>query len=224
MTMFLAFSSGCGIKETRMGMIENHTIIMRRRLQTAALTLFILTVGVFARAEDAPGLRDAVVMVIRHAEKPENENELSAEGVERAKAYVHYFYTLQADGRALKPDSLFATHDSKKSSRPRLTLEPLGNALNVPVDTTFKNKDAEGLARELESTPHGTNILVCLHHEKIPDFLQALGADPAVLLPEGKWPDNVYGWLIELHYDHQGRLEPAACKRVNEGLRPGDSP
>ena len=160
--------------------------------------------------------------MIRHAEKSESGNDLSPEGVERAKAYVQYFETLQVDARPLKLDSLFAARDSKHSNRPRLTLEPLSRALNVPLDCNFKDKAPETLARELESKSHGTNILICWHHEKIPDLLRDLGADPGVLLPGGEWPGSVYGWLIELRYDHQGRLEPAECKRINEALRPGD--
>ena len=189
---------------------------------TAALILFILTVCQTAPAEDAAGLKDAVVLVIRHAEKSESGNDLSPEGVERAKAYVQYFETLQVDGRPLKLDGLFAARDSKHSNRPRLTLEPLSRALSVPLDCNFKDKAPETLARELESKPHGTNILICWLHEKISDLLRDLGADPGVLLPGGEWPGSVYGWLIELRYDHEGRLEPAECKRINEALRPGD--
>jgi hypothetical protein len=193
------------------------------RMRTiAALIFFVLIACRTASAEDAPGLKDAVVLVIRHGEKPENGSELSAEGMARAGAYVHYFETFQVDGKPVRLDSLFATRDSKSSNRPRLTLEPLGHALNLPVNCNFKNKEPATLARELQSTPHGTNILICWHHEKIPDLLRDLGADPGALLPEGKWPVGVYGWVIELRYDHQGRLEPAECKRINEALRPGD--
>jgi hypothetical protein len=160
--------------------------------------------------------------VIRHAEKPAVGSDLSPEGVARAEAYVHYFETFQVDSRPLKLDSLFAARDSKNSNRPRLTLEPLSRALNIPLDCSFKNKAPDVLARELESRPHGTNILICWHHDKIPDLLRDLGADPAALLPEGKWPGHVYGWVIELRFDHQGRFEPAQSKRINEALRPGD--
>ena len=190
---------------------------------TAALILFILTVCRTAPAQDAAGLKDAVVLVIRHAEKPESGSDLSPAGVERAKAYVHYFETFQVDARPLKLDSLFAARDSKHSNRPRLTLEPLSRALNLPLDCNFKDKEPETLALELESKPHGTNILICWHHEQIPDLLRDLGADPGVLLPEGKWPGHIYGWVIELRYDHQGRLQPSESKRINEALRPGDS-
>jgi hypothetical protein len=195
--------------------------ILRMR-PAAALILFYLTASGTAPAEDAAGLRDAVILVIRHAEKAEIGNDLSPKGVERARAYVRYFETFQMDGKPLKLDSLFAARDSKHSNRPRLTLEPLSRALNVPLDCNFKDKEPEALARELESTPHGRTILICWHHDQIPDLLRALGADPGALLPEGRWPGSVYGWVIELRYDHQGRLEPAECKRVNEALRPGD--
>ncbi len=193
-----------------------------RNGRTAALILLISAVCRTAPAQEAAGLKDAVVLVIRHAEKPESGRELSPEGVQRSAAYVHYFENFQVDGRPLKLDTLFAARDSKKSSRPRLTLEPLSRALNLPLDCSFKDKAPETLAQELEARPHGTNILICWHHTKIPDLLRDLGADPGVLLPEGKWPDSEYGWVIELQYDHQGRLKPAESKRINEALRPGD--
>jgi hypothetical protein len=189
---------------------------------TVALALLFFAVCPTAPAQDGAGLKDAVVLVIRHAEKPEVGAELSPEGVERAMAYVHYFETLEVNSTPLKLNALFAARDSKHSIRPRLTLEPLSRALNIPLDCTFKDKEPESLARELESRPHGTNILICWHHEQIPDLLRALGADPGALLPEGRWPGHVYGWVIQLRYDHQGRLQPAECKRIKEDLRPGD--
>jgi hypothetical protein len=190
---------------------------------TAALMSFVVTVWGTAPAQDSPGLRDAVVLVIRHGEKPEIGSELSPEGNERARDYVHYFETFQVDSKPVRLDALFGARDSKKSIRPRLTLEPLSRALNVPLDCTFKDSEPETLARELQSKPRGRNILICWHHEKIPDLLRALGADPNVLLPGGKWPGHVYGWVIELRFDHDGRIEPAECKRIKEHLRPADS-
>ena len=40
-------------------------------------------------------------------------------------------------------------------------------------------------------------------------------------LANGKWPDNVFGWLIELRYDENGRLFER--KRINENLSSDDS-
>jgi hypothetical protein len=97
-------------------------------------------------------------------------------------------------------------------------LEPLSHGLNLPLNCDFKDKAPETLARELEAKPLGTNILICWHHGKIPELLRGLGANPDALLPEGKWPEDVFDWVIELRYDHQGRLIPAESKKINEAL------
>src|SRR5665213_3932729 len=90
---------------------------------------------------DGEPLRDAVVLIIRHAEKPESGYELSPAGHERAAAYVKYFKNFTIDGKPLHLDRLIAAADSMGSHRPRLTLEPLSQALGLPIDTRFKDKD-----------------------------------------------------------------------------------
>jgi hypothetical protein len=175
----------------------------------------------FAEPGSKP-LQDAVILIIRHAEKPESGRDLSPEGVKRADAYVGYFKNFQADSKPLKLDYIFAAADSKGSRRPRLTVTPLSRALKLPVDTRFKDKDFQSLADDIRSTPHGKNILICWHHGEIPELVHALGADPAEFFPKGKWPGNVFGWLIELRYDHEGRLMGGKSKRINEHLMPGD--
>lgn len=196
-------------------------MIRASRLQRLSVCL---TLSIFASVcSAAPALQDAVILIIRHAEKPESGPELSPEGVQRAQAYVNYFKNFQLDSKPLKLDCLIATADTKGSHRPRLTLTPLSLALKLPIETAFKDKEFAALARDLETTPHGKHILICWHHGAIPDLLRALGADPAKLLPQGKWPSTDFGWLIELRYDHDGKLIPSECKRINEHLMPDDS-
>jgi hypothetical protein len=155
--------------------------------------------------------------------RPESGPELSPQGAQRAEAYVNYFKNFQIDSQPLKLDWLFAAADSKNSHRPRLTLTPLSRALQMRLDTRFKDKDFQSLADDIRSTPHGKHILVCWHHGAIPDLVRALGADPGQLVPGGKWPGSVFGWLIELRYDHDGRLLAGKCQRINEHLMPDDS-
>jgi hypothetical protein len=165
-------------------------------------------------------LKDATILVIRHAEKPATGPELNADGLLRAKAYVGYFATNQIDGQPLKLDHIFCTADSTGSHRPRSTVEPLAQALKLPLDNQFKSKEAAGLAAEIRANLHGKNLLICWHHGQIPALLQALGANPEALLPDGEWPPEVFGWMMELRFDDQGRLHTGRC--VHENLMPDD--
>lgn len=180
-----------------------------------ALSLTLLAIAPRpALAETDKGLRDATVLIIRHAEKPESGPELTQEGEARAKAYVKYFENFSIDSTPVKLDALFATADSKNSHRPRLTLTPLSQALNLPLNLSYKDKKYADLAAELKSRPHGKNILICWHHGAIPELVGALGADPDKLIPGGKWPETQFGWLIELRYDHNGHLIEDESKRI----------
>jgi hypothetical protein len=190
---------------------------MKNRILFRAALAFVFAAA-SCLGEGANGLKDAVVLVIRHAEKTANGRDLSPEGLRHAEAYIQYFAGFRVDSQPLKLESLFAAADGKNSQRCRQTLEPLSRALHLPIDAQFKDKALEELASELKSKPHGRAILICWHHGKIPDLIQALGADPAKLLPGGKWPSEEFSWVIELHYDHEGRLLPDQCRRVEQHL------
>ena len=108
-------------------------------------------------------------------------------------------------GAPVHIDTLVATADSDDSDRPRLTLTPLSQALGLPIQQPYADKDVKGLAAWLSSqTDHV--VLVAWHHGKLPKLLADLGADPGQLLPNGVWPEDVYNWVIELRYDAQGHL------------------
>ena len=172
-------------------------------------------------AADTLGLKDATVLIIRHAEKPSSGFDLTPVGYQRANAYVHYFQNFTIDGKPVTLDHLFAAADSNGSHRPRLTLEPLSKATGLAIEQPFTAKQYAELADELRAKPHGEHILICWHHGDIPQFLQALGASPEKLLPHGRWPDEVFGWMIQLHYDDKGQLIEEKC--INENLMPNDA-
>lgn len=160
--------------------------------------------------------KNAVILVIRHADKPAAGHTLSAAGEARAQAYVNYFENYQVAGQPHRPDYLFAAKDSANSHRSRLTLEPTAKALGLTIDYQFSNNQFQQLAQAIQNHPPGTNILICWHHGNIPQLLRALGADPKKLLPDGKWPDDEFGWLIQLRYDADGHLFDS--QRINENL------
>ena len=197
---------------------------MKRKLLICGLLTLALPAGGFAKPppdEESGALKNRVILVIRHAEKPDKGFDLSSAGRARAQAYVNYFKHLTVDGQPLKLDYLFATADSRESHRPRLTLELLAKDLGLSIDTRFSDKQFAALAREIQNRPPGTNILICWHHGEIPPLLRALGAEPKKLLPAGRWPDDVFGWLIALRYDENGHLFESRC--INENLSPNDS-
>jgi len=191
------------------------------KLKLLICILWALTAPVAAFAEPLHDANSAVILLIRHAEQSTDGDGLSSAGEARAKAYVNYFKNFTIDGRPLKLNYLFAAADSRSSHRPRLTVEPTANELGLTIDTQFKNQQFLELVDKIQSLPQGTNILICWHHGKISQLLRALGADPEGLLPDGKWPGDVFDWLIELRYDENGDLFES--KRIDEHLSSRDS-
>ena len=192
---------------------------MHRRLFTAVL--FGFTFAVIAHAQDGP--KDAVVLIIRHAEDGATGPGLTPSGQQRAEAYKDYFLNFAVDSKRLEPAVIFAAKDSKKSHRPRLTVEPFAKAANLKIDTRFGNSQSADLAADLRANQQGRVILICWRHPYIPALLNALGATPETFLPNGKWPGAVYNWVILLSFDQDGRLIPSSSRRINEHLMPGDS-
>jgi len=192
---------------------------MRRCLFTAVLYGCALLAVVDAQE----GPKNSVILIIRHAENPANGHGLSPRGEERAKAYKNYFLNFTVDSKREEPNAIVVAADSKHSHRPRLTVQPFAKAANLPIDNRFANKQPAGLAAELRTNYQGKVILVCWHHGQIPALLRALGADPATLLPNGKWPRDVYDWVIMVSFDENGHVVPESTKRITEHLLSGDS-
>ena len=193
-------------------------------LRRAALYFIVALAGSSPGWSQTPqtGPADATILLIRHAEKPESGVGLSEAGEKRANAYPGFFEKFQIDSKAVRLDFLIATRDSDNSQRPKLTLQPVASALQLPLETPFKNKDSGLLAEQLKAPKYrGKTILICWHHGHLPDLLLALGADPARLFPSGKWPEGVFNWLVQLRYNNEGRLKDSAV--INEKLLPFDS-
>ena len=191
---------------------------MRRCLFVAVIYCSALIFA--ADAQDGP--KDAVVLIIRHAEDADSGDGISPLGQERAEAYKNYFLNFTVDSKRREPAVIFAAKDSKKSHRPRLTMEPFAKAANLKIDTRFGNNDSNKLAADLRANQQGKVILICWRHPYIPALLSALGANPETFLPNGKWPGAVFNWIILLSFDQDGHLIPSSSRRTNEHLLPGD--
>ena len=192
---------------------------MHRCLVIAVIYCFALIFA--ADAQDGP--KSAVVLIIRHAEDADSGEGISPRGQERAEAYKNYFLNFTVDSKRREPAVIFAAKDSKKSHRPRLTMEPFAKAANLKIDMRFGNDKSADLAAELRANQQGKVILVCWRHPYIPALLSALGATPETFLPNGKWPGAVFDWIILLTFDQDGHLIPSSSRRTNEHLLPTDA-
>ncbi|MDQ6656286.1 MAG: histidine phosphatase family protein [Verrucomicrobiota bacterium] len=188
-----------------------------RILLTAVI---FLVLSLETQAKSSPHLKNATVLLIRHAEKPDEGKDLSPAGRARAQAYVKFFQSLRVDDRAVKLDHLFAAAESKNSDRCHETLIPLSDALQKKIHTEFALSESQKLARTIARSGSGETVLICWHHGAMPDLLKALGARPKDLLPGGEWPEEVFGWLVVLRYDENGKLFTSVS---NEGITADDA-
>jgi hypothetical protein len=172
------------------------------------------------------------IFLVRHAEKPDNGTNLAPEGSARAQKYVQYFQNqVRYDGQPIRWNYLFASAESDKSDRPFLTIQPLSEAIDLKIDSAFKNKHFQDLVKELRKNEgnkfDNANVLICWHHGELLDLASALGANQGDLPPSAhwpaKWPKKAYGWLLKIYYKAEGTLDREHTQAVNEHLMPDDT-
>jgi hypothetical protein len=137
----------------------------------------------------------AQILLFRHAEKPESADDwtLSLKGQIRAAALAMYLPDVFG-----RPSHLVAAKRSKDSDRPRLTLQPLSDALHLPIDLRFEHDQFKDLAHELLTDPryHGARIALCWHHGEIPALARELQARDA---PDD-WHDDTFDRIWQIDY------------------------
>src|SRR6478672_12289925 len=106
---------------------------MHIRLVIAVVFGFALIFA--ADAQDGP--KDAVVLIIRHAEDADSGDGISPLGQERAEAYKNYFLNFTVASKRREPNVIFVATDSKHSHRPSLTVEQFAKAAKLPIDNRF---------------------------------------------------------------------------------------
>ena len=190
---------------------------MRSRFALAILVFCVLCPS-FAQPQSSQNyLADNVVLIVRHAEKPETGTGLTSLGEARAQLYAKYFVPFEEQGLSIPVDCLYAGADSKNSARPRLTLEPLSKATGLPIHLEFGTKDSEAFVLQLKAEAHGRHPLIAWRHGDIPALLTSFGASPEKILPNGKWPDDVFDWVIILNMGLDGQLSSA--RLIHEQLK-----
>ena len=201
-----------------------------KALPCAVCVFFILSRFCGAEPRDNSVVpRNSVILLIRHAEKPESGTGLTPDGERRAQAYVNFFNPYHFGARPLTIDALFAAKDSEGSARPRLTVTPLSNALKLPLNTDYDGKGYDRLAKRLRADDYkGKTVLICWKHGEILDLAKALGVKPEDLPATARWPSEwpaeEFRWILQIVRDESGAIDPANTFCVTEpALNPGSA-
>jgi hypothetical protein len=143
-----------------------------------------------------------LVMIIRHAEKPDGSSvgvdsrgnrddaSLTEVGWNRAHRLVNLFAPAQGSPRPGldRPRAIYAARANKngEGTRTRETVQPLADELGITVNTSFGKGDERALAEQIMAQPGPT--LVSWQHGEIPAVVAAF---PSVTPPPpSTWPDN----------------------------------
>jgi broad specificity phosphatase PhoE len=164
-------------------------------MNTLTVRMVALVVAVVACSQSHAQPRE--VLIIRHAEKQDTSIHLSPEGQKRAEALPRLF--VKSPDRPdpfPTPVFLFATKKSSNSNRPVETVTPLAKALDLDINDRFNDDEYDKLAHELLTNPRyaGKTVLVCWHHEKIPELAQSLKVQDVPKEWKGQVFDRV--WAI----------------------------
>jgi hypothetical protein len=153
------------------------------------------------------------VILIRHAEKPENGSNLNCQGANRAKQLPALLYS-RFGLPALTYIPAPKKKDTSKHSRMYETIIPFVSQYHLTLNSTFEEKDCAGIARDVLAKK-GT-VLIVWEHSRLPGIARALGVRDAGL----KWPAKDYDgiWIISfpggkasLKKEKQGLNPSAAC-------------
>ncbi len=163
----------------------------------------------------------AQIIVLRHAEKPDDplDLHLSPRGEDRARSLAVALGKDSILTSNAPIAALYATRVTKQqhSQRTGETLEPLAKALSLPIRRPWDAELYSLQAREILSNQdfRGKTVVICWTHHDLAEFAEELGVHPK----PAAWKDKVFDrfWII-----HPG--EPhAKFEDVPQHLLKGDS-
>lgn len=160
----------------------------------------------------------AQIIIIRHAEKEAQGNDLSPQGYQRAQALVGFFESNPAVTQYGTPAAIYAMKPKAdgKDIRPLETVTPLAQSLGLTVNTTYPKEDVNGLAQAILSDPSytGKMVLIAWEHHFIPSILTALGWTQGPTT----WPGDAYDRAWILNFDGG---KPVSFQDVSQPPLPG---
>jgi phosphohistidine phosphatase SixA len=155
-------------------------------------------------AKELVDMRPKIIVVMRHAEKPEDPGNphLSTEGYARAQRLAEF-----VPDRFGAPDYIFAAAVTEHSARSSETVAPLAQSLGKEVLTPYQAARFAPLTAEVLTEEQYTNtmVLICWHHDHLPGIALALGAE------SGEYPDpwdpEVFNRVLCFRFSSESGLE-----------------
>ena len=179
----------------------------------------LLLLALFLLPASALFSQPAEIILIRHAEKPVDPNDihLSARGLERAKALPVLFTHATEFTTNGRPVALFAARPEQHRSRRAVeTLIPTARKLHKSLHIPFITTDVHKLAQAIRHAHayKGKTVLIAWTHDYLPALAQEFGVqNPPV------WDSNTFdrAWVIT----YEGTA--AVMRDLPQDLLPGDS-
>ncbi|KAJ5118346.1 hypothetical protein N7448_010057 [Penicillium atrosanguineum] len=125
---------------------------------------------------------DPTVYLIRHGEKPDSGNGLTAQGEERAQCLRTVFGA--SSGYNIGHIMAETPESDGKRQRPYDTVEPLAEDLGLTVDTSCDRDDSKCVKDVVDNYTGSGNILICWEHDALTDIAEELGDDDAPDYPD----------------------------------------
>lgn len=157
------------------------------------------------------------IIIIRHADRPLEDNCLSLQGLERSAALGYYFA-----GTPLYNTPpiahIFAEFKGKESSSIRSiqTCTSIANHLKLPLNANYYPKEIDKFSKDILTNPkyNDSTVLICWNHSGITPLVRALGGEDP-----GKWKHDVFDLVYMLTYE--GEAKPK-LQKVLQKLMFGD--
>ncbi|WP_198171399.1 histidine phosphatase family protein [Mucilaginibacter aquatilis] len=167
-----------------------------------------------AFAQEQKGGDDLRIIIMRHAEKPANGDNLSCKGFNRAMMLPGVLVKKFGVPRYVYVPSP-STGKATKSGRMLQTVWPLATKYNLTVNSKFDVENTKALAKNI-SNKTGT-VLVVWEHNAIRSIIAALGIKADKL----KWKSNDYDslWIVSIHNGKASLQQTAQGINAPDGCR-----
>lgn len=176
-------------------------------MRLVAIILIIL--GSFTTGSCQKKSHELTVVIVRHGEKPDNGDNLSCQGLNRAMALSKVLFAKFGIAKQIYIPRVNAG-DKTKSARMFQTITPYAVKYNLDVNSSYNTEDYKQIAKDVLQQ-RGTVMLVW-EHNAIPHIAKALGVQQDIR----DWPDDDFDSIWIITYK-KGKVSLTADK---EGLSP----